>query len=130
MTNRENRTAGCPTKLPLLGWGFSPLSNCPAGADLQANTFLPLKIGDDSKQVAGGWISLWAEHLVQGLYVQLRLLGQLGKPNCCVNVVAQELLPQRDFSGEKAFNGIAEQPLAERSVASHPRLYCFSKISR
>ncbi|HME33091.1 MAG TPA: hypothetical protein VKG65_10095 [Terriglobales bacterium] len=62
--------------------------------------------------------------------MQLRLLGQLGQPNCGIDVVAQQLLPQRDFSGEKAFNGIAEQSLAERSVASHPRLYCFSKISR
>src|SRR5271157_996410 len=26
------------------------LSDCPSGADLQANTFLPLKIGDDSKR--------------------------------------------------------------------------------
>jgi hypothetical protein len=61
-----------------LGGDFR-LSYDPAGADLQADTFLPLKIGDDSKQVAGGWISLWAKHLVQGLYVQLRLCGQLGE---------------------------------------------------
>jgi hypothetical protein len=105
------------------------LSHCPAGADLQADTFAPLKIGNDSKQVAGGWISLWAKHLVQGLYMQFRLRGQLGKPDCGIDVVTQELLPQRNLSGEKAFNGIAEQPLAKCSVASHSRLYGFSEIS-
>ena len=61
--------------------------------------------------------------------MQLRLLGQLGQPNCGIDVVAQQLLPQRDFSGEKAFNGIAEQPFAERGVASYPRLHGLSEIS-
>jgi hypothetical protein len=100
----------------------------PACADLQADTFPPLKVGNNSKQVAGGWISLWAKHLVRGLHVQLRLRGQLWKPHRGIDVVTQELLPQRNLSGDKTFNGIAEQPLAKCSVTSHSRLYRFSEI--
>ena len=92
-----------------LGGDFR-LSYDPAGADLQADTFSPLKVGNDSKQVVGGWISLWAKHLVQGLYVQLRLRGHLRKPHCGIDVVTQELLPQRNLSGEKTFNGRVPRP--------------------
>jgi hypothetical protein len=87
------------------------------------------KVGNDSKQVAGGWISLWPKHLVQSLYMQLRLFGQFGEPHCGIDVVTQEFFPQRNLSGEKTFNGIAEQSLAKASVASHSRLYRFSEIS-
>jgi hypothetical protein len=78
----------------VIGISLSPhkaeaeLSDGRDGADLQSKALLPLKIGNDLKQVAGRGISLEPKHLVKGLDVELRVLRKIGKTNCGVDVIA------------------------------------------
>ncbi len=89
-----------------------------------------LQIGNDFKQIAGGRIPVWAKHLVKGLYVNFGMRGQLGKADCGVDVIAQQLFAECDLAREKAFDGIAKKPFSKGTITFHARLNRFSEISR
>ena len=48
-----------------------------------------LQIGNDLKQIFGGRIPVGTKHLVKGLYVNLRMRGELWKADCRIDVVTQ-----------------------------------------
>ena len=48
-----------------------------------------LQIGNDLKQIAGGRIPIWTEHLVESFYVNLCVRAQLWKTDCGIDVVTQ-----------------------------------------
>src|SRR5437588_9936395 len=77
------RTPG-PQRRPQL-----PPHACMRGADLKAHAFGALQICNDAKEFAGRRIATRAEHLVQSLDVDFRILCQLGKSDCGVDVIAQ-----------------------------------------
>ena len=89
-----------------------------------------LQIGNDLKQVAGGWIAVWAKHLMKSLYVDLGMRGQLGKADCGIDVITQQLFAKRHFAREKAFQCIAQKPSSKGGITFRIRLNCLSEISR
>src|SRR2546428_6501878 len=85
--------------------GWSPLraQGGPRRSDFEAHAFRLLQIGNDLKQVAGRRITVWAKHLMKSLYVDLGMRGQLGKADCGINVITQQLFAECHFAREKAF---------------------------
>jgi hypothetical protein len=100
------------------------------GSHLKPDSFLPLKIGNDLKEITGGGIPFWPKHLMQGLDVQLGMGCQLWEANGRIDVIPQQLFPKRHFTGEKGLHGVAKKALPERGIASYTCLHCFPKIAR
>jgi len=88
-----------------------------------------LQIGNDFGQIAGGRVTMWAKHLVKGLYVDSGMRGQPGKADCGIDVITQQLLAECRLAREIAFECLAKKPLSKCRVAFGSRLNCFSEIS-
>jgi hypothetical protein len=67
---------------------------------------------------------------MKSLYVDLGMRGQLGKADCGIDVITQELFAEWYFAREKAFQCIAQKPSPKGGITFRIRLNCLSEISR
>ena len=108
---RRPRSRPSPTPGHLFSAGSGGL-----GPDFKAHPFRWLQIRNDCEQVAGGRVSVGAQHLVQGLDVKLGVLGQLRESNGGIDVVAQELFAERYLAGEEALDSFREESFAKGGI--------------
>ena len=83
------------------------LSDRRSSSHLETDALSFLEIRNNLKEIVGGRISLGSKHLMKRFDVHLGMFRQLREANRRIDVIAQQLFSERDFPGEKGFEGIA-----------------------